>query len=367
MKQRLIILSLASALGCSATPTQTPLRITVDTVPEVDFTTSNPDIDPLFENPTGATQLSNGLTIVGDSWAAAVTVFDQNGKLLRTLGGHGEGPGKFGGSAAFRGQCASDSVFVFLFDRGKNAVIDNTGQVARMTSPKHEYAATPCHSGPSVSKWSGGEFRRIPRADDPPLRAQLMTAHHTGTNEVSFGEMEYGKYGPGQPTTHPFVRGDRLYVASATTGEITIYEITGKKLRTLRPQLERPLMTDAHYEAALDKWVSYLVLQDDRREAKARFRPMYPKPTRAGAFSDFYVDPSHTMWITTSQPGDPTVLRAYSSEAASVIAEVRFPVELRIFEMSDSHMIAAFEDDEGFPHVVRYRITRGGASTSAQD
>ena len=85
---------------------------------------------------------------------------------------------------------------------------------------------------------------------------------------------------------------------------------------------------------------------------------MYPKPTRAGPFSSFYVDPEHLLWVTTSQPGEPTTIRVYSSEDGLLTSTIEFPVELEIFEIGTSHILASFEDAEGFPHVVRYRVTR---------
>jgi hypothetical protein len=353
---RLAAPALLALCACSNAPANV-WRLYVDATPAADLTLANPQEDALFEFPSGATRLTNGTIVVNDYWAARVLYFDSAGKLQRKVGGHGQGPDEFGGALTWLGQCARDSVFVLIFDKMQIAVLDSTGAITDTYSPASEYGSVPCQAESRVFRWEGN-MTRVPRAGDPPLRGELFVADRDGTNEVGLGEFVLGEYGPARPLTRAFARGDNIYIGSGESDELEVYDAGGKRIKTLRLRLDRPAMSDAHFEAALDQYVTYLVLRDDRRQMKAMFRQRYPKPARAPAYTSFYVDPHDVLWVTTSQFGEPTILRAYSAIDAAPIGTFTFAVELRVFEIGDANMLAAFEDAEGFPHVARYRISR---------
>jgi hypothetical protein len=325
--------------------------------PSFDLVAANPSQAALFEYPSGATRLSNGTIVVNDYYAARLLYFDSVGKLIRKVGGHGQGPGEFGGALVWKGQCVRDSVFVTIPDRMQVAVLDAAGSIRRTFSPPADLAAAPCLPNSRSARWHN-HMTRMPRAGDPPLRAQLHVTDLEGDSSVSIGEFVLGEYGPLRPLTRALVRDDRVYIGSGHGDSLDVYSVTGEKLKTLRLRLPETEIDVAHYEAALDQFVSYLVLPEDRRQMKELFRDRFPKPARAPAYTSFYVDAHGLIWFTTSLPGEPTIIHVVTNDEGNAVGTFEFAQELRILEVGADYLLAAFHDATGRAHVGVYQISR---------
>jgi hypothetical protein len=61
-----------------------------------------------------------------------------------------------------------------------------------------------------------------------------------------------------------------------------------------------------------------------------------------------------------SVPGDPTTRLRAIRENGTVVADVTVPVNLSVFEVGADYMIGAREDENGEPHLMVFRLRRGG-------
>lgn len=343
--------------ACSRADSTRTRAVTVDTVPVVDMHDADVANDEVFELPSGATILSNGNIVVNDYYGATLTFFDPSGKLIRKVGGHGKGPNEFGGALRWLGSCKPDSMFVFVFDKGQIAVIDSAGKVVRTITPDPRHIA-PCHNEPYAAYWNINMTRR-PREGDPPLRGTLEVGHIEADALVDFGEFVGGEYGPLRPFTRAFTRGGKVYIGSGQTGAVHVYSMKGKKLKTIETGANRRDITAAHYDAALERYVNYLVIRQERIEMKERMRQWYSQPSKGPAYSSFYVDDENALWAVTSLPGDgETRIRVIDVDNGTLLGEVNLPVELTILEIGSDYLLASFEDEEGFPHVAKYDVRR---------
>jgi len=112
----------------------------------------------------------DGLIFVMDQMAGEIRVFDQEGSFVRALGGRGEGPGEFSGSAAD----------VFLMEGYRLAVPDLGNQRISLLSPEGEFLGSTMTSYASgfPVRWGGdgAEFVFVQRRamgfnEDPDLEA----------------------------------------------------------------------------------------------------------------------------------------------------------------------------------------------------
>lgn len=332
--------------------------ITVDTLPVLDIFDSNAAAEPVFEMPSSATRLSNGSIVVTDYYGMAVLYFDSTGALQKKLGRYGSGPDEFQ-SVGMIGQCARDSVFVSDFMRGKAYVLDKTAQVVRSFPAPTGGGIATCSMDGTVAFWKGG-MTRIPKVDDPPITAELFLGDSKDWDpERSLGTFELTQYGPLRRRTHVALGSDVVYVGTAATGAIDVFTRHGKKSRTIETGLEPQSVSDAMYDAALETWVSYLIIREERAEMKEFFRKRFPAPAHTPPYNDLVVDSEDVLWAVATTPASgKTVLRAFTSDG-SPTGSATLPRELSIHEIGKDYILGMFEDDEGFPHVAMYRVRRG--------
>jgi len=83
-----------------------------------------------------------------------------------------------------------------------------------------------------------------------------------------------------------------------------------------------------------------------------------PMPKQLPPYSALHIDPEQLLWVVLSTSGDPdTRLRCLRSDGR-VIADVRIPVALTVFEIGLDYVLGGYEDEEGEPYVAVYRLRR---------
>jgi hypothetical protein len=350
------------ALGAcqnKSTPARS-ISIQVDTVPFINIADSDPQSEPVLELPNGASRFANGNIAVGDYYGSKVVFFDSTGRFVRNVGRPGKGPGE-NGLVVWRGACAGDSVFIAELGQLRSDVIDNLGTVVRSFRDSTSSASVDCRRNGLSLGWGQQRMVRLPTPSDPPVRNTLLLFEN-GTQQRVLGEFEWGLYGPMRPINAVALGDDEVYFANATSGLVEAWSHSGKKLRSFDTGARQRPASDAHFEAALARWVWFLPNPDEREQMKQLARRMFPKVDRIPALNDLIVDSEGILWVVTSYPGDGhTSLEAFTA-TGSAAGSATLPVELTIFEIGADYLLGSFEDEEGFPHVVMYRVRRTTAS-----
>ena len=94
----------------------------------------------------------------------------------------------------------------------------------------------------------------------------------------------------------------------------------------------------------------------DMRETGRQMLLRIPMPAVRPPYAGLFTDPAGNLWAQVSMPGDgETWLRGLGREG-TIVADIRFPGDLTVFEVGRDYVLAAYEADSGEPHVVMYRL-----------
>jgi hypothetical protein len=91
---------------------------------------NRPDSTPQLEQVVGAFRRSDGVMVVGDRGTSSIKYFDETGRLVRTVGRKGKGPGEFEYLAWVKA-CGADSVFAYDITNRYVTVFSGEGQDSR--------------------------------------------------------------------------------------------------------------------------------------------------------------------------------------------------------------------------------------------
>ena len=374
---------LLASCAVFATAAQAQAKWPVDAKPVVDIAGTSPSGDVVLATPVGATRLANGTIVVGDRGASAVRFFDATGKLTRSVGQPGQGPGDFR-MILWVGQCASDSVFAWDYGLRRMSVLSAQGVLVRQFAVPSD-SGTRVMPPTAVSCSRSGVFAfQAPSAPRPGAFVVITPdssvirnksaislgdrqGHVSATlGEIWFGEMVMlgrgggprgGGFRPLGRTTSLAVSADRVYVGTADSAFVDVYTIDGQKMAALPLGLGTRRPTRGNLDAAAEQ--SAGMAPSAMRQSIKEQMMAVPMPENLPSYSSLLVDSENLLWVNASAPGDSeTHLRAVQPNG-SVRADVTIPLSLTVYEIGRDYILGSYEDKDGEPHVVMYRLRRG--------
>jgi hypothetical protein len=328
----------------------------VSAVPILDVPGTTPAGEEVFLYASGATRLSNGVIVVADPGGPAVRYFDPSGRLLRSVGRRGEGPGEFS-VPGWLGQCGADSVFVWDYMQQRMTVLDSAGRIAREYRVLRDPAFFYCSRDGLFAIHLSPREPVSPNEKVPHQTAPLWLADARGNYTRLLGELPIGENRPLGKSTRIAVGRDQLYVGTADSAFVEVYTLDGKHAGALPVGVAPRRPTERDYERAIDAQVAMLGDRETREIAR-RYLQAIPMPPYLPPYTNLLADPGGTLWVVTSAPGDPvTELRAIGLDGRT-LEVLRLPVELTVFEVGHDHLLGMYEDEAGEPHLALYRLQR---------
>jgi hypothetical protein len=328
----------------------------VDASPFLDVVATPVGIAPSFSFAASATLLPGGELVIANPYDATILFFDTSGRLVRTLGHRGDGPGEFDAPASVM-QCGRDSVFVWDYMHSRISVVDPAGRIAREYDEAPNAADLTCTRSGVVAGFLGPRVSRPPNREGELLRAPLWVSDTHPTEKRQIGDLPYAENRPMGRRTRIAVTDDYLYVGASDSSKIYVYDLGGKRLRTIDVGVPPRHPTQHQYERAIDALVQPMS-DASMRERSRRDLLKIPSPEWLPAYSGLFADPKGLLWVLTSVPGDSdTQLRAVSA-SGSVLGKVRVGRELRVFEVGINYVLGSYPDENGRTHVVAYRYHR---------
>jgi hypothetical protein len=342
--------------GVAGSGAQQVLSVDSDAVLQIDGTASSGEL--VFGSAVGGTVLEDGTIVIADGLEHSVRFFNEAGVLVRSVGRKGEGPGEFN-HIGWIGQCGTDSVFIWDPELKRMTLIDAAGTV--VTS--YRVPDDPTLAAGSIFTCSrDGVFAVV----GTPSNIASVTEHYSAplwladTRGVIIRELGDVLAFEGRPlgrVTSIAVSNTQVYVGTKDSLYVDVYERDGNQHLQLIVADSLRAPSTRHYELAIDVQVARLGSVDDRRMLK-EYMLRQPMPEWMPPYSDLFVDPADMLWVQLSLAGDPdTWLRVFSS-AGDVVATVRLPFFMRVFEIGPHHLLSAYDDDNGEPHVALFRIQR---------
>ncbi len=350
----------------------------VDRAPILDVTGSTKDGTVVFGYAAGGTRLSDGGLLIADRAENSIRVFDASGKLLRTVGRAGDGPGEFQ-AIAWAGRCGPDSLLVWDLRRRQASMIGSSGAVARQfTIPNGDTAQAPFQF--SCSSRGSMVYRSQPRpvrgAPPDPQNPSIMgvssaayRAGRDGSIAQRLGDIPSGEVfvttspnGGRGAAPRPLGRNasvgaldDVVVIGSADSAFVTVVRADGRSSRhTLPITLRAP--TKEEFDEAVNATASMVPAQ--MRQAMMQQLAGAPMPERLPAISALIPDTEGLMWIQTTPPGGKAVDFLVMNSAGSVVARAQLPLGMTVFEIGKDYVLGSYTDAADEMHVAVLRLRR---------
>lgn len=355
--------------GCAVEiPSSHPPPWGVDFPPASLVAAENAHGAPVLEDPVGATRLSDGTIVVADRMASSVTYFDSSGRLIRRVGGHGEGPLEFG-NLTWLGRCGGDTIFVWDDAQHEMTVLDSRGMLVR------EFRV-PMDSGPALppdllSCSNSGVLAFLPLLPGQSFRIDMKTGEGpwlsgsillVDTRGRLVNQLEQAiplfELRPLGRVTKVAVSSRYVYVATNGSDSVRVYELGGQRLPGLRLGLTLQAPSRRNYESAIEEQVKAFANAEVRRAMMKQLLSI-PMPDYAPPITDLFAAEGDTIWAQVSPPGAPnTRLLAFTANDG-VVAQLDIAMELRVFEVGQDYLVALGRDESEAPRLAVYRLVRG--------
>jgi hypothetical protein len=321
--------------------------------------------------------LDGGSLVIADDRSSTLSWVDPSGRLIRTVGRTGEGPGEFRFLNAVD-RTAGDTIVAVDVQLSRITVISPTGETVR-TEPLDRTA---------WRSWSRDEARGV-RAhvrtslDDQTIVGVTSTTFHdtqVGVTEDSVwivldppGSSAATTFGPlpgselwrsagrirGLPLGRHFVfatDGSEVYVSTGKPATIEVFSRAGRLVRAFG--IDRPLreVNDALIESTKAQAVAVMVAS--QRERTARTLEEITYPDEVPAFVGIVVDAGGNVWAEEyrTTPG-PSVYEVFDPDGGW-LGRVTAPDNIRILQVGSDFVLAQRTDENYVDEVLLYRLLR---------
>ncbi|MEQ8329802.1 MAG: hypothetical protein RH859_04985 [Longimicrobiales bacterium] len=335
------------------------------------------DPSQLLFQVTDARRLDDGRVLVVNSGSAEVKVFDPDGRLLRTLGRRGDGPGEF--RAPWHAYpMVGDSILVVDLYR-EVAVFDPDGAYARQFTPALPDGLLVGEGAAPVDQFGDGSLLLKGHYPQDPSRQgvgrnriPLLRSPLDGSTVTSLGDFDDQTVHYGLPSrdlafgawAHQAAADSTLWYGPGDRFELQEVALDGT-VRTL-VRLDRPARPVTESD------------QDDYRreyvEAMARWNPgrgdeLWQSRARDALFPDSF--PAHFQ-IETDAGGNVWVqdYRSLYSESRTArrwtvfdatgvfLGDVVVPGGLTVHDIGDDHLVGVWTDEYGVEYLHVHRIVK---------
>ena len=338
----------------------------------------------------GLVRTEAGAIAAADGRAQVIRVFAPDGRLVRSVGRRGSGPGEFQALAWLGAD--GDSLLAFdlltrrvtLFGAGgrvRTTQLQSQGPVLTAPLGRFDDGTLLVVSGGAVFPFAGRQWQA--RRDS----AQLLRFGADGVVRDTVARIAWGEtfgvaIGRGDnrflaPMPRPFgartsvaLAGDTIVVGEASGYEVRILDATGKLLRRIRrAHTPVPVTPEAvvAYKRTAQRPVSSQGLQARIDSALMSALDSAPFPATMPAYERVLVDGDGNVWVLEysvrlDQPGRWSVF----SREGEWLGNVLTPIGLRVEAIGPDWILGVWRDAEGAERVRMYDLTRPGVSTASR-
>jgi hypothetical protein len=328
----------------------------------------------------GATLLSDGRIAILNGGNHSYSLYDRQGRFLRTVGGKGQGPGEFE-APVWMGRVAGDSVAVWDQKLKRLTFFGPDGTLGRVTSasgaagaagmfpqfvgifPDGSAALDP---GPDVMAMMRGQ--RGLRRDSVTLYRMAKDGTDAGTLARLAGDEAYisERQGGFAWNDRPFgsesfaaLSGERLYVGDSGTGEIAVHSPDGRRVGAFRSPHPSWRVQASDVERYRERKLAPITGQERRREMEAAIREA-PVPEASPTFAELLADARGNVWVQAyARPAADTIPWAVMAPDGRAVGALRVPRDLKLLEVGGDYVLGLRTDELGVERVEMYAVERG--------
>jgi hypothetical protein len=309
-------------------------------------------------HPASATRLSSGVIVVADAYRPGLLFFDFEGRLIRSVGRRGYGPGEYQGPG-WISQCEKGYLYVLDGLQNRMTVLDTAGTVVRQVAFPRSAGLT-CHEGLFgllIPKESPTPINLAkPRRERLKSAIELQNAEGDVTRSIE-GAIS-SELGPLGKQSAIAITTDGVWFGSGDSSFLELYSHRGRHLRTVGYGI--PLRQPTNDQIAKDiERIAGAFADKATRDFNYELMRKFDGPRYLPAFSQMKGETTgRYVWVNTSFPGDTiTKLRAISGKGA-VVADITLPKLVRVLEIGSNYVLGAYDAD-GQPRVVMYTFGLG--------
>ncbi len=322
----------------------------------------------------GATRLPEGRILVADRGDYALKLFGVDGKYQRRLVRKGSGPGEVGYLKSFL-RCG-DSLVTIDIDGNRVSVFSLDGTYARsfrFGSPQtgRPPYASECNRGgtfvhygwESRADMKGGVYRpMVPfwlSASDSGVRTVIATL----AGSERYGVVLDNQFRGSRPLPlgkEPVIAAaaDRVYIGTADTYEIAVYDLSGRSLGVIRRTGLDLALTRADIDAAKAREISRR--GESSRVSVEREYASMPFPKAVPAYTALIVDADGYLWVQDfPRGGTDRVHWTVFDRSGAPRADLSLPTDLQVYEIGHDYVLGRYLDPAlSVPEVRLYRLSR---------
>lgn len=327
------------------------LRSGVQLTPMVDIAGVTASGEPLLKWALSATRLNDRIIVV-DELAERLLYFDLRGHLVHAVE---HSKGSQGGDIhlpSWVGRCAPGYVFVFDDNLNRISIFDSSAKFVRFFRPPPFTQRMSCSER--------GVFASMAIPARKPYRiwtlergfAPIQLFDTSGTYTAALPRTEAGEPRPAGRATSIAMSNDRLYVGTADSASVDVYDPSARRIGTLDADIRPRVMTRAEYEAIIMRQLSRRSVPDTiRRLVLDAPMPMYHPP-----YQDVHSAPDGTLWLSISSASDDaTTLRVLTAKGR-LLGDVHVPHVMQVLDVGADYLIGEYRSPTGIEHVAVYTI-----------
>lgn len=366
----------AAIVAGPAHPLTAQVTWTVDRAPLLDVPGLGADGKVIFGYAAGAMRLADGALLIADRAENAVRLVDGAGKLVRTIGRTGDGPGEFRSIISAVG-CGSDSLLIWDLRSNRGSMVSAGGGVRQFTIAASDTAQLPFRFSCGTTRTMAyvGSPKPAPGSmpnPDPTIIAiagALYRVNGDGRIQQRFGDIAAGEMlmltspsGGRGGAPRPLGRaaamavvGSNVVIGAPDSAIATIIGSDGTR-RDIRLPITPRAPTRAEYETAVAATAS--MIPGPMRSQMAEQIAAAPMPARIPAIAALFADPDGLLWVQSSPAGAKAINFVVARLDGTIVTRVQVPAALTVFEVGRDYILGSYTDAEDETHVAVYRLRR---------
>jgi hypothetical protein len=307
--------------------------------------------EPLFLRAADAVRLGDGGVAILDPLLPGVRFFSPDGQPRHTVGRLGSGPGEFQ-SPLWMDRCSGDSLFVR--DGTRMTVLSADGRFGRsFTLPGVPSALMACGAGGMVAVVQLPRMQGAsPTNGERRFEGALWLVDAQGDTVRSLGVVSLGEPVPLGRLTRLAMVAHRLYIGTADSAWVEALDLRGGRSAIALGSVQPRPASIRHREAAIDRMLAGW--RGPRQDAR-RYLEQYPVPDHLPVYTELLTDPSGSLWVVLSAPGDSSTSILEIDSDGDIVSRRVLPRDLRIFDVGRDFVLGAYEDALGKEIVTLYR------------
>jgi hypothetical protein len=319
-----------------------------------------------FQNLAGAVRLSNGKIIIADKGSTSIRLLDEKGKLLRSVGRQGSGPGEYRIIAT--GSPCADSLVVWAVE--STIMVGESGAAARQFKlPADNPRMAPllgvsCAANGNFVYISQPAARSMTPAGLMQMKSAVIATDREGKILTQVDSIPSGLWmavgGGGFPVplgpfTNAVAVGDHIAVGVSDSARIWIISPSGKRTTIPVPYTPRA-PTDQEMADAIDAVADLAPVQ-----LRPRLLPELQKATKPAmlpAYFGIWGDPDGVLWVQQTPPGAKRTDLLAMSVDGKVIARTLIPMAAKILDIGRDYILASYDDANDETHLAVFSLRK---------